>query len=117
MTFKGSEIAVYKGGSDYTSVSEGGSPTGYFLRKYIQETTSFEADKEVVNKHHWIVYRYAETLLTYAESMVMAFKNPQYTNSDFPKSAEWALNEVRINAGMPTAVSYTHLDVYKRQEF
>lgn len=47
MTFKGSEIAVYKGGSDYTSVSEGGSPTGYFLRKYIQETTSFEADKEV----------------------------------------------------------------------
>ena len=100
--FKGSEIAVYKGGSDYTSVSEGGSPTGYFLRKYIQETTSFEADKEVVNKHHWIVYRYAETLLTYAESMVMAFKNPQYTNSDFPKSAEWALNEVRINAGMPT---------------
>ena len=32
----------------------------------------------------------------------MAFKNPQYTNSDFPKSAEWALNEVRINAGMPT---------------
>mgnify|MGYP000857209150 CR=1 FL=1 len=102
MTFKGSEIAVYKGGSDYTSVSEGGSPTGYFLRKYIQETTSFEADKEVVNKHHWIVYRYAETLLTYAESMVMAFKNPQYTNSDFPKSAEWTLNEVRINAGMPT---------------
>ena len=32
--------------------------------------------------------------------MVMAFKNPQYTNSDFP--AEWTLNEVRINAGMPT---------------
>lgn len=102
MDFKGSKIAVYKGGSDYASVSEGGSPTGYFLRKYIQESTNFEPDKEVKNQHHWIVYRYAETLLSYAESMVMAFNNPQYTDSNFPKSAEWALNEVRANAGMPT---------------
>lgn len=102
MEFKSSEIAVYKGGTDYTSVSEGGSPTGYFLRKYIQESTSFEPDKTVTNKHHWIIYRYAETLLTYAESMVMAFNNPKYTNADFPQSAEWALNEVRKNAGMPT---------------
>lgn len=101
MKFKGSEIAVYKGGSDYTSVSEGGSPTGYFLRRYIQETTHFEKDKEVVNKHHWVIYRYAETLLTYAESMVMAFENPKYTDNELPLSAEWALNEVRRNAGMP----------------
>ncbi len=113
MTFKGTEIAVYKDGSDYTSVSEGGSPTGYFLRKYIQESTNFEPDKEVVNKHHWIIYRYAETLLTYAESMVMAFNSPQYTDTEFPQSAEWALNEVRTNAGMPT-VSVTDPDEFMR---
>lgn len=101
MPFKGSEIAVYKGGTDYAFVSEGGSPTGYFLRKYVQETTNFEADKEVANKHHWIIYRYAETLLTYAESMIMAFNNPQYTDTQYPQSAAWALNEVRRNAGMP----------------
>lgn len=113
MEFKDSEIAVYKGGTDYTSVSEGGSPTGYFLRKYIQETTSFEPEKGVTNKHHWVIYRYAETLLTYAESMVMAFKSPQYTDNEFPKSAEWALNEIRANAGMPT-VSISNPDEFMK---
>lgn len=101
MAFKGSKIALYKGGEDDTPVSEGGSPTGYFLRKYIQESTSFVPDQEVTNKHHWIIYRYAETLLTYAESMAMAFGPTQTSGEDMPKSATWALNEVRANAGMP----------------
>ena len=99
--FKGSVIALYKGGRDDAAVSDGGSPTGYFLRKYVQESTSFDPDAEVTNKHHWVVYRYAETLLTYAESMVEAFGDPDYTDSDYPYSARWALNQVRSNAGMP----------------
>lgn len=99
--FKGSVIALYKGGSDDAAVSDGGSPTGYFLRKYVQESTSFDPDAQVTNKHHWIVYRYAETLLTYAESMVEAFGDPDYTDADYPYSARWALNQVRSNAGMP----------------
>ena len=99
--FKGSVIALYKGGSDDAAVSDGGSPTGYFLRKYVQESTSFDPDAQVSNKHHWIVYRYAETLLTYAESMVEAFGDPDYTDADYPYSARWALNQVRSNAGMP----------------
>lgn len=102
MSFKGSVIEVWEGGRDCQEVISGGTPTGYFLRKYIQETTSFVPDKLVTNKHHWIVYRYAETLLTYAESMANAFpENMEYTDADFPYSALWALNQVRINAGMP----------------
>lgn len=101
MAFKGSEIAVWSGGADYAPVNQGGTPTGYFLRKYIQETTHFEPDREVTNKHHWIVYRYAETLLTYAESMVQAFDNPDYTDQTYLYSARWALDQVRGNAGMP----------------
>ena len=100
-SFKGSVIALYKGGRDDLSVSEGGSPTGYFLRKYVQESTSFDPDSPVTNKHHWIVYRYAETLLAYAESMIEAFGSPMYTDAEFPYSAAWALNQVRANAGMP----------------
>lgn len=101
MAFKGSKIAVYKGGDDDAPVSEGGSPTGYFLRKYIQESTNFVPDQLVTNKHHWIIYRYAETLLTYAESMAMAFGPTATGGEDMPQSATWALNEVRRNAGMP----------------
>ena len=58
-------------------------------------------DKEVKNKHHWIIYRYAETLLTYAESMVEAFNSVNYTDQTYHISALEALNEVRKNAGMP----------------
>lgn len=101
LSFKGREIELFAGGKDDAPVSEGGSPTGYFLRKYIQETTSFMPDQEVRNKHLWVVYRYAETLLTYAESMVEAFGSPVYTDSEYTRSALEVLNEVRANAGMP----------------
>lgn len=100
-SFKGQEIEIYAGGKDDIPVSDGGSPTGYFLRKYIQESTSFTPDNEVKNKHLWVIYRYAETLLTYAESMVEAFDSPTYTDNVYNKSALEALNEVRDNAGMP----------------
>lgn len=100
-TFKGSTIETFIGGNDYAAVSAGGSPTGYFLRKYIQESTSFVPDQLVSNKHHWVIYRYAETLLTYAEAMIEAFGDPSYTDETFKYSAAWALNQVRANAGMP----------------
>lgn len=100
-SFKGGEIELFSGGKDDASVSEGGSPTGYFLRKYIQESTSFTPDNEVKNKHLWVIYRYAETLLTYAESMIETFDSPTYTDNTYRKSALDALNEVRTNAGMP----------------
>lgn len=101
MNFKESVIETFNGGYDALPVSQGGSPTGYFLRKYIQETTNFAPDKVVTNKHHWVIYRYAETLLSYAESMVQAFGNPSYTDATYNKSALWAINQVRNNAGMP----------------
>lgn len=105
MEFKEIAIETFKGGSDDGIVSQGGSPTGYFLRKYIQESTSFEPGKEASNKHHWVIYRYAETLLSYAESMVNAFGDVNYTDETYPYSALWAINEVRRNADMPTIPS------------
>ena len=103
MEFKGSFIETFVGGLDDAEVTAGGSPTGYFLRRYIQESTSFTPGATVTNKHNWIVYRYAETLLTYAESMANAFPDDMnHTDSELPYSALWALNQVRANAGMPS---------------
>lgn len=103
--FKESTIETFEGGSDFNSVSQGGSPTGYYLRKYIQESTSFKPDQPVSNKHHWVIYRYAETLLTYAESMINAFGDANYVDGTYKHSALWAINEVRKNAGMPAIPS------------
>ena len=98
-------IETRNGGQDDVLDTEGGSPTGYFLRKYIQESTDFDTDNPVTNKHHWIIYRYAETLLTYAESMIEAFGDPSYTDATFTMSAADALNQVRANAGMPAVTA------------
>ncbi len=99
--FKGDKIQLQEGGADDKEVSLGGSPTGYFLYKYIQENTSFNPNNLVTMRHHWIVYRYSETLLTYAESMVEAFDDPDYSDATFTKSARWAINQIRDKVDMP----------------
>ena len=105
MRFKDTTIETFVGGQDYSDVIEKGTPTGYYLRKYIEESTCFTPEAEVENKHHWVIYRYAETLLTYAEAMVEAFDNPDYTDGDFILSAREAVNMVRQNAGMPNVTA------------
>lgn len=99
------DIQVFEGGRDYNTVTQGGTPTGYFLRKYIQESTDFTPGNLIDARHYWVVYRYAETLLTYAESMVNAFNDVNYTDSNYPYSALWAINQVRANADMPAIPS------------
>lgn len=102
MAFKGDRIEVFEGGKDYAATLDRGmSPTGYFLHKYVIDRTSFTPEANLKLKHHWVIYRYAETLLSYAESMIEAFGDPDYTDAEYPKSASWALNQVRKNAGMP----------------
>ena len=60
MAFKGSTIETFIGGKDYSATrTELGTPTGYYLRRYVQESTSFTPEASTTNKHQWIVYRYA----------------------------------------------------------
>ncbi len=103
--FKGDRIQLQEGGIDNMEVSLGGTPTGYFLKKYIQETTSFNPNDPSSKMHHWVVYRYAETLLTYAESMVEAFGDPDYSDATYTRSARWAINQVRANVEMPNVTA------------
>ena len=102
MSFKGSTIETFVGGKDYSATrNDLGTPTGYYLRRYIQESTSFIPENTVTNKHQWIVYRYAEAHLTYAEAMNEYLGDPTTTEGEFSISALEALNMVRANAGMP----------------
>ena len=120
MLFKGSTIETFVGGADYSATrSDLGTPTGYYLRKYIQESTSFTPENMVQNKHHWIVYRYAEALMTYAEAANEYFGDPSQTDGTLTLSAAEALNSVRANAGMPdvTASSYAGFQEAVRREW
>jgi len=113
MAFKGSTIEAYVGGRDYSATRQDlGSPTGYYLRRYIQETTDFTPEANVQNKHSWIMCRYAEILLSYAEAL-NEYKGPDFTGEGFTMSAREALNMIRANAEMP-AVDVTGQEAFRK---
>ena len=67
---------------------------------YMNETVSLAPSNEKKKPHHFIIFRYAEILLNYAEAMD-AWKDADYTDNDHPLSARAALNQVRAAADMP----------------
>jgi hypothetical protein len=71
------------------------SKTGYYLKKFIKDNlnlTQGATDYDV-----WIVFRYAEILLNYAEAMSQAY-GPDAQPSGFTMTARQALTEVRNSA-------------------
>ena len=92
-------------------ISEGGAnglpltnatTTGYYLRKYVDNSISFEAGSTTAATHHnWILFRYAEELLNYAEAMIHVNGNCDYKDATYTMSAREALNAVRKRAGIP----------------
>ena len=120
MDFKGSKIETFVGGKDYSATrSDLGTVTGYYLRKYINEAASFTPEAEAEFMHHWVVYRYAETLLTYAEAANEYFKDPAAKDETLTMSALEAINMVRANAQMPalSAMSYDQFVEAVRREW
>ena len=118
MAFKGSTIETFVGGRDYSATrSELGTVTGYYLHRYIMDEVDFTPENLVQAKHQWIVYRYAEALLTFAEAANEALGSP--TDASLGLSALDALNQVRANAEMPlvTATSYAEFQEAVRREW
>lgn len=95
-------VETFEGGKNGLPLV-GATPTGYYLRKYINETVSLSPENPISKPHHYILFRYAEILLNYAEAMHewQEGNNPDYTDNEFPLSARAALNMVRNAANMP----------------
>ena len=109
MTFKGSTIETFVGGADYSATRQDlGTPTGYYLRRYIMETSDFTDEASVSNKHSWIVYRYAEAVMSYAEAANEYFNGPDQSDANLHMTARAALNQIRANAGMPNVTVTGH---------
>ncbi|CAG9880620.1 Cell surface glycan-binding lipoprotein, utilization system for glycans and polysaccharides (PUL), SusD family [Bacteroides ovatus] len=68
----------------------------------MNETVSLSPTNPIKKPHHFILFRYAETLLNYAEAM-NELGGPDYTSDadELPMSARTALNMVRSAANMP----------------
>jgi len=79
-------------GVDYRG-SAGGTYTGYYVKKYVNPTLIFNSSYLTGQSHSWLIYRYAEILLNYAEALNEV--------SGPTAEAYAAVNAVRARAGMP----------------
>lgn len=101
-TWNGRVIQTWSGGQDdYTKLNT--SKTGYYLKKFLNDNLYLVQDQKVV--HSWILFRYAEILLNYAEAMNEAY-GPDNDNG-FGLSARQAVNKIRkrLQVSMPDVVA------------
>jgi len=91
------KVETFEGGKN--KVLDGSTKTGYYLRKYMNPSVSLDPVNPNKLEHHYILFRYAEILLNYAEAM-NEWKGPDGTTTEYPVSARAALNMVRDCANM-----------------
>lgn len=92
--WNGREIDQSPGGPDDMAKANT-SKTGYYLKKFL--TDEMNLVQGALTQHQWIVYRYAEVLLNYAEAMNEAY-GPDAIPAGFTLSARQALTQVRRSA-------------------
>ncbi|MDR2563656.1 MAG: RagB/SusD family nutrient uptake outer membrane protein [Prevotellaceae bacterium] len=97
-TFKGRRVESWTGGIDGLGKLRA-TTTGYYLKKYVNENLNLAQNQTSV--HSWILFRYAEILLNYAEAMNEAF-GPE-SKGELSMTAKTAVDAVRqrIGIGMP----------------
>jgi hypothetical protein len=96
--WKGRNVEIWRGGVDGPP-KDRATKTGYYLKKYLQESASMDPDNPASARHLWVYFRYAEVLLNYAEAM-----NEAYGPADahgYTMTAVEAMNKVRTRAGLP----------------
>lgn len=92
-------VEIWEGGANGLPLNNA-TTTGYYLKKYVNNKVNFEPGQATVKvNHNWILFRYAEILLNYAEAMANAFDDPEYTDETFTKKPLTILNSVRNRWG------------------
>ncbi len=102
-TWLGETVETFDGGKN--KILDNSTRTGYYLRKYMNPSVSLDPVTPNKLHHHYILFRYAEILLNYAEAMYEWQGSADATTVDCPLSARAALNQVRTSAGMPSVTA------------
>lgn len=97
-TFKSKQLECWIGGANASPITNA-TKTGYYLKKYVIESVSLDPISTNTRQHTWVIFRYGEVLLNYAESMNEAY-GPENA-STLGMTALQAVNLVRARAKMP----------------
>lgn len=93
-------VEIWEGGANGLPLTNA-TTTGYYLRKYVDNSITFDAGSASASTHHnWVLFRYAEVLLNYAEAMANAYGDINRTTEKCPMSALQAVNAVRARKGV-----------------
>lgn len=68
-TFKGKTVDTFDGGKDAPGVNVNATKTGYYMRKFLAEAAVWNSTSNTNVRKPWVIFRYAEILLNYAEAL------------------------------------------------
>ena len=88
-------IETFAGGFN-ASPKYGATPTGYYLRKYVDGSCVTTADNQTTSRHTWIVFRLGEFYLNYAEAVFNATGSAN--DAAYGMTANEAINVLRNRA-------------------
>lgn len=74
------------------------TPTGYYLKKYVNKSLTIGASNATTERHHWVTFRLGEFYLNYAEAMLNYTGGGYETASGLSMTAAQAVNVVRTRA-------------------
>ena len=88
-------IETFVGGFN-ASPKYGATPTGYYLKKYVDGSCVTTADNQTSRRHTWIIFRLGEFYLDYAEAVFNATGSAN--DKTYGMSANDAVNKLRTRA-------------------
>ena len=108
------ELETYVGGANSSSVTYG-TPTSYYLKKYVNQSTIIKANGASSFYHIWITFRLAEFYLNYAEAALNYTGSGYTAPTDLSMTAAQAINTVRKRAGQPDLATNLDFDAFKKK--
>ncbi|UEG51664.1 RagB/SusD family nutrient uptake outer membrane protein [Mucilaginibacter daejeonensis] len=86
-------VETFEGGLDNVPTNVNNTKSGYYMRKFLSSNATYNVNTITNVRRPWVLFRYAEILLMYAEALneVSGPTQPVYD----------AVNAVRVRAGMP----------------
>jgi starch-binding outer membrane protein, SusD/RagB family len=96
--WKGQVVESFYGGANGPPKANA-TKTGYYLKKYVIEAVNLSPTNTTQRRHTWVLFRFGEVLLNYAEAMNEAY-GPDDA-STLGMTAREAVNLIRKRANMP----------------
>ncbi|NDV57362.1 RagB/SusD family nutrient uptake outer membrane protein [Bacteroides sp. 519] len=103
-------LEIYTGGRNAAPIQYA-TPTGYYLKKYLDGSTDISASQGTGGKRHsWVTFRLGEFYLNYAEAIFRYLDSPDATSDQFFLTAIDAVNVIRNRSdvkmpGLPKTLS------------